>query len=452
MRDSQHLVQSDNLLATLHKALDAGTFRQVREMFNTLPPAEIAHLIESSPPRSRNVLWALIEPNCEGDVLQYLNDEVRSAFIKQMDTDALVAVTEGLDADDIVDILQSLPDQVTDKVLQTMGGQDRQRIQKILAYPEDSAGGLMNTDTITVRPDVTLDVVLRYLRLRGQIPDTTDKLLVVDRKDKFIGHLALTDLLTQDPSLTVSEVMDCDAPIVPADLPATDVANLFQRQDLISAAVVDAEGRLLGRITIDDVVDVIRDEADHSLLSLAGLDDTEDTFGNIIGSAKRRAIWLGINLLTALLASSVIGAFDATIQQIVALAVLMPIVASMGGIAGSQTLTLVIRGMALGHVSEGNSRWLLGKELAVGTLNGLLWAVVVASVAALWFQDVHLGAIIAVAMLVNLMIAALAGVSLPLLMQRFNIDPALAGSVVLTTITDVVGFATFLGLATLLLI
>lgn len=452
MSDSNPLTPAPDHLSALHKALDSGTFRQVREMLNTLPPAEIAHLIESSPPRSRNVLWALIEPDCEGDILQYLNDEVRAGFIRHMDTDALVAATEGLDVDDIADILQSLPEQVTRKVLKSMRVQDRQRIQQILSYDEDSAGGPMNTDTITVRPDVTLDVVLRYLRLRGDIPDTTDKLLVVDRQDKFIGHLALTDLLTCDPSLTVDSVMNRDAPVVLATLPANDVAQLFQRLDLISAAVIDNHGHLLGRITIDDVVDVIRDEADHSLLSMAGLDDDEDTFGNIISSTKRRAIWLGINLLTALLASTVISTFDAAIEKIVALAILMPIVASMGGIAGSQTLTLVIRGMALGHISGGNSRWLLIKESAVGLLNGLIWASILAAIAGLWFQDLGLGLVIAIAMLVNLLIAALAGVGLPLILQRLDIDPALAGSVILTTITDVVGFATFLGLASWLLL
>jgi len=326
------------------------------------------------------------------------------------------------------------------------------RLEAMLSYPEDTAGGLMNIDTITVRPNVTLDVVLRYLRLRGEIPHMTDYLVVVNRSDRYIGLLSISDLLTKDPSLSVGRVMVKDIDPIPAMMPAREVAEIFEFRDLISAPVVDDEGRLLGRITIDDVVDVIRDEAEHSIMSMAGLDEEDDIFSPVVTSSRRRAIWLGINLATAFLASWVIGLFEATLKEVVALAVLMPIVASMGGIAGSQTLTLVIRGMALGYIDSANSRRILAKELAVGALNGLLWAVVVGVVAGLWFSDAMIGLIIAIAMQANLIVAALAGATIPLVMRRFGVDPALSSSMVLTTFTDVIGFAVFLGLATILLI
>jgi len=309
----------------------------------------------------------------------------------------------------------------------------------------------MNVDTITVRSDVTLDVVLRYLRLRGQIPEMTDSLIVVDRDDRFLGVLTLTDLLTKPPALTVEQVMQKDVEAIPAELPAVEVAQMFERRDLISAPVVNTVGRLLGRITIDDVVDVIREEAEHSLLGMAGLGEQADMFAPVLISTRYRALWLGVNLLTALVASWVIGLFETTIQKVVALAVLMPIVASMGGIAGSQTLTLVIRGIALRQIESSNARRLLTKELAVGMLNGVLWAIVVAVIAVLWFKDTEIGIIIAAAIIINLVAAALAGVTIPLIMRRLGADPALGGSVILTTVTDVVGFLAFLGLATLFL-
>ena len=331
-----------------------------------------------------------------------------------------------------------------------MDEQDRQRVEEVLSYPEDTAGGLMNTDTITVRPDISIDVVLRYLRRHRNLPPMTDSLIVVSRPPtEFIGMLPITKMLVSNLAATVREVMDTDIEPIPVTLSDTKVATLFERYDLISAPVVSEEGRLLGRITIDDVVDVIREDADHSLMSMAGLDEDEDTFAPILKTTRRRAVWLGINLLTAFTASAVIGLFEATIEKVVALAVLMPIVASMGGIAGSQTLTLVIRGMAVGQISGANVGWLLNREFIAGALNGLLWAVVVASAATLWFSDIMIGAIIAAALIINLIAAALGGTVLPLFLKSRNIDPALAGSVILTTVTDVVGFMAFLGLATI---
>jgi magnesium transporter len=330
-----------------------------------------------------------------------------------------------------------------------MDHQDRSRLERVMLYPEDTAGGLMNTDTITIRAPLTLDVVLRYLRRHEEIPEMTDNLLVVNRSDQFIGLLPLRTLLVSDPSASVREMMVTDIDPIPVDMPDSEVARLFERNDWVSAPVVDADGRLLGRITIDDVVDVIREDADHSLMSMAGLDEDEDTFASVSRSAPRRAVWLGINLITAFIASGVINLFQDTIEKVVALAVLMPIVASMGGIAGAQTLTVLVRGIALGQVSRNNQNWLISREVMIGVLNGALWAAVVAVAASLWFNDWDIGLIIAAAMVINLITAGFIGAVLPLLMIRMNIDPALAGSVVLTTVTDVVGFISFLGLATL---
>ncbi|MFC1750536.1 magnesium transporter [Pseudomonadota bacterium] len=452
MPDVSEQKQFQSRLQSFAEALESGRLVNIRRMVNELYPAEIAHLLESLPHNERELVWELVDSDKDGDVLTYVNDDVRAKLIHQMGTEELVAAAEGLETDDLADILQDLPDMVIHEVLQSMGAQDRMRLEAVLSFPEDTAGGLMNLDTITVRPNVTLDVVLRYLRLRGDIPEATDALIVVNREDQFIGLLSIAKLLTSDPSQRVGKVMEKNVEAIPATMPETEVAGIFEHRDLISAPVVDEEGHLLGRITIDDVVDVIRDEAEHSIMSMAGLDEEDDIFAPVITSSRRRGVWLGVNLMTALIASWVIGLFDATIEQVVALAVLMPIVASMGGIAGSQTLTLVIRGMALGHIGEANARSILGKELAVGAMNGMLWAVVVAVIASLWFDNYLIGLIIAVAMLINLIVAALAGATIPLLMQRMGADPALSSSVVLTTVTDVVGFFAFLGLATIVLL
>ena len=446
---SQIEATSQNTLDKLSLALDSGTFVDVRRMLNGLPPADAAHLLESSPPKFRSILWTMIEPDNEGEVLNELGDELRIHFLSEMEAGKVASLMEGLEDDDVADILQQLPDRITREVLTSMDQQDRARLERVMLYPEDTAGGLMNTDTITIRAPLTLDVVLRYLRRHEEIPEMTDNLIVVNRSDRFIGLLSLRTLLVSDPSATVREKMDTDVEPIPVDLPDSEVARLFERNDWVSAPVVDREGRLLGRITIDDVVDVIREDADHSLMSMAGLDEDEDTFAPVLRSAPRRAVWLGINLVTAFIASGVINLFQGTIEKVVALAVLMPIVASMGGIAGTQTLTVLVRGIALGHVGRSNQMWLINREVMIGVLNGALWAAVVAVAASLWFDDWNIGMIIAAAMVINLITAAFIGAVLPLLMVRLSIDPALAGSVVLTTVTDVVGFVSFLGLATL---
>ncbi|MBT5293224.1 MAG: magnesium transporter [Cellvibrionales bacterium] len=429
--------------------LQSGTFQHARHMLKVLAAEETAHLIESSPPPSRQILWALVDEERRSDVLPFLGDELQTQFVLAMENAELVALSTELETDDMVDILQQLPDRLTREVLQAMTTQDRQRVTSALSYPENTAGGLMNTDTITVRARHSIDVVLRYLRRHDEIPDMTDNLYVVNRSDEFIGILPLAKILVSDPNKTVREIMLSDVKAIPVDMPDDEVARRFERKDWVSAPVVNENGKLLGRITIDDIVDVIREDADHSLMSMAGLDEEEDTFSPVIKTTPRRALWLGLNLITAFIAAAVINVFQDSIDKVVALAILMPIVASMGGVAGTQTLTIVVRGLAIGHIKTHNQRWLIIRELAVGVINALLWAAVVAVAAALWFDDVILGGIIAAAMIINLITAALAGAILPLALNKANIDPALAGSVALTTITDVVGFMSFLGLATL---
>ena len=439
-------------LELLTQALDSGATDRIQQLLSRLHAAEIADLLESFPHGPREILWKLVAPDDRGEILVHVNDEVRAGLIRVMETDQLVAATEGLDTDDLADLFTDLPDAVSSEVLRSMDKQHRDRLESVLTYPEDTAGGLMNIDTVTVRADVTLDVVLRYLRLQDEMPPMTDALIVVDRNDRYHGTLPLSTLLTNDPDNKVAAVMDREIQGIPATLPDVDVARLFEDHDLISAPVLSEDGKLLGRITIDDVVDVIREDADHSLLSMAGLDEEDDTFAPVITSARRRAVWLGINLFTALLASWVIGLFQATLEQIVALAVLMPIVASMGGVAGSQTLIIVIRGLALGQVGSSNARWLMYKELAVTALNGLVWALFVALIAYLWFQDLDIGLVIGAALVINMVCAALAGISIPFMLTRMKIDPAHAGTVLLTTVTDVVGFMVFLGLGTIFLL
>lgn len=441
-------------LQTVTDSLESGGTMQIRYLLNgALPAQDVARLLESSPPKERRLLWDLIEQKNEGEILQYLSEDISVQFLKEMDTEQLVAVTEQLESDDLADILQNLPETVVTEVLASMTAQDRSRVESLLSYPEDSAGGLMNTDTITVRPNITIDIAFRFLRRHASLPDMTDSLLVVSRSDRFLGTLPLTKLLVADPDATIREIMETETTVIEADASASEVAQLFEKMDLVSAPVIDeASGKLLGRITIDDVVDVIRDEAEHSMLSMAGLDDDEDTFAPIMQTSKRRAVWLGINLITAFIASFVIGLFQNTIDQVVALAILMPIVASMGGIAGSQVLTLVIRGIALGHIGAANTRWLLNREIVVGFLNGILWALVVGALTAYWFDNIEIAYIIAGALIINLLFAALVGTLLPITLKRLGIDPALAGNVILTTVTDVVGFLSFLGLATIFLI
>ena len=450
MPASQKNTDQLSLLSLIDESIvDPGILNQLRHDLNNMAPMDIVHYIESSPTKVRRLLWELIDSEVEGEVFGGLNEDLQKEFLQGMSSDQMAALVAGLDADDVADILQQLPDRIIPKVLEAMDNQDRQRVESILPYDEDSAGGLMNTDTITVRPDLTIDVILRYLRRHEELPDITDSIFVVNRNDTFLGTLPLGKILTSSPNITVREVMNTSTEAIPAQLSASEVAHMFERHDWVSAPVVNDLGKLLGRITIDDVVDVIIEDAEHSLFGLVGLSDEEETFTSVKRSAPRRAIWLGINLCTAVLASVVINMFEGTLDQVVALAILMPIVASMGGVAGSQTLTVVIRGMALGQVSRNNLRWLLSKEFISATLNAMLWATVIGVLASWWFDDSLIGYIIAAAMAINLLTAAVSGSLLPVILKSINIDPALAGGVMLTTITDVVGFFSFLGLATL---
>ncbi|MCB1787810.1 MAG: magnesium transporter [Gammaproteobacteria bacterium] len=443
----------DTRLERLQEILASGAMREASRLLRSLAPAEIAHLLESQPPAQREIIWNLVDEEHDGEILLLVTDEVRDNLIRHMEPEELLAATANLDLDDLADLVQQMPSAVTSEVLQALDDQRRKRLQAVLSYPEDTAGGLMNTDTVTVRPEVTLDVVLRYLRRLGDgVPRDTDKLFVVNRHDNYLGILPLSQLVTRDPDDTVAEAMSLAMQPIRADLATSEVARRFEAHDLLSAPVVDNEGALLGRITVDDVIDVIREEGEHQFMGRAGLSEEEDMFAPVLASTRRRALWLGINLATAFLASWVIGQFEETLSKVVALAVLMPIVASMGGIAGSQTLTLAIRGIALGQLGSSNARALLVKELAVGTLNSLIWAVVVAAIAGVWFQSSQIAILIGAAITINLISAAITGSVLPLLLERVGIDPALAGSVLLTTVTDVVGFLSFLGLATLFIV
>lgn len=445
-------MSSPEVQNTLDQIIEAFRNRssdETRILLASLRPAEAANVLESLPPGARSIVWHLLDEETQNLTLQHLHEEVLGERLEEMDTAQLVAVGDELDTDDFADILQQLPDSITEKVLDALDSRDRARVEAVLSYEEDTAGGLMNTDTITVRPRHALELVLRYLRLRKDMPQSTDALIVVNSRDEYVGMLPLAKLLTSDPTVTVREVMDSDVPAVQVNQSDTEVARLFSEEDLISAAVINADGRLVGRITIDDVVDVILEDADEAVLVRAGLDVDEDTFAPIRRSVRGRAVWLGINLITAFIAAAVINVFEDTIAKVVALAVLMPIVASMGGIAGTQTLTLVIRAEALGHLGRGNLLWLLNREFVIAVLNGLLWATLVAITAALAFQDSSLGLVIATAMITTMVVASVAGSLLPSILRRMSIDPAIAGGVVLTTVTDVTGFFVFLGLASL---
>ena len=452
MADLAQLDKAARQMKTLSQALDSGRLGPVRRLVNTLTPAEIGNLLESLPPAKRLMVWGLVDAEDDGEVLVHVGEEVRESLLKDMDDDEIVAAAESLDIDDLADLFDDLPDTVTETVLKSLETSDRERLEQVLSYPEDSAGRLMNPDAVTVRPDVTVDVVLRYLRLRGELPDHTDHLYVVSRRSQYLGRIALVRLITAQPDTPINELIDDSQPPIAADMSSEAVAHSFADHDWITAPVVDANNVLLGRITIDDVVDIIRYQADHNVMSMAGLDEEEDLFSPVPRASRKRALWLGINLLTAFLASWVIGRFAIALEQIVALAILMPVVASMGGIAGTQTLTLIVRGMALGQVTASNAFALLTKELLVGGFNGIVWAIVVGIAAGLWFSNLKLAFVIAAAIAINLFAAAASGVLIPMMLKRMRIDPALAGGVVLTTVTDCIGFLAFLGLGTVFLL
>jgi magnesium transporter len=439
-------------LRLLSDALDSGRLGPVRRLVNTLAPAEIGNLLESLPPGKREVVWGLVDPEDDGEVLVHVGEEVRESLLADMDPDEIIAAVEDLDIDDLADLVEDLPDTVIDEVLKSMDRENRERLEQVLSYPEDTAGRLMNPDVVTVRADVNVDVVLRYLRLRGELPDHTDHLFVVSRRHQYLGRLSLAALVTHEDNTPINRLIDDEQPAIDVGESAEEVARQFSDHDWVSAPVVDDNNILLGRITIDDVVDIIRAQAEHQALGAAGLDEEEDLFSPIKRAVRGRVVWLGINLCTAFLAATVIGQFELTLQKIVALAVLMPIVAGVGGNAAVQVLTLMVRGIALGQVGQSNARILLWKEMRVALINGTLIGTVVGLIAFVWFHSLLLSVVITLALIINFCAAALAGVLLPLLLKRMNVDPAVAGTVVVTAVTDVMGFFSFLGLATLILL
>jgi magnesium transporter len=438
-------------LQRLMTSLEASLYEEATSQLSDLHSAEIARLLESVPPKDRIKLWLNIDSATQGDILKDLNEDVLSQLLNEMSINGIVKATEGLDMDDLADIVPELPESALHNLLLTLDHKHRKHLRHVLSYPEDSAGGLMNIDMITVRDDVNVRTVIRYLRLLKEMPIDTDQIFVVDRAYKYIGSIHISTLLTNEAEQSIKPLINTDHKPILASSSDSDVASLFEQRDLISAPVVDSHNQLIGRITIDDVVDVIRDKAENSVMSMAGLGKEDDIFAPVIESTKSRSIWLGVNLITVFVAVFFIGLFEATLQDKIALAILMPVVASMGGIAGTQTLILVTRGIATGRITTSNLKVLMSKEVAIGFLNGMLWSSVIGLTTYVWFEDLTLSLVISTAIVVNLIFAAFSGAFLPLLLIRFKIDPALAGGVILTTITDVIGFVAFLGLASLVI-
>jgi len=422
------------------------SLNQLKKLVDEIGAPQVAHALESLPPQERKLLWSLVDQSIEGEVLHELNEELQLELLQDIELNNLVEMIGELELDEMVDILQTLPDQKLEDFLSRVSRQDRERIEKVLEYPEDTAGGLLNTDVISVKPRHTLEVVFRYLRAKKDLPQNTDKIFVVSRDDQYLGELPISKMLVSEPNLTVRELMETDKKPISADVSDAEVARLFEQEDLVSAAVVDENQRLLGRITVDDVVDVIIEDADQNFLGMAGI--VEDTFAPPGRAAKSRVLWLTINLATAFLASATISIFQDSIDKLVYLAILMPIVASMGGVAATQTLTIFIRGMSLQQINATNITWLFKREVAVSIINGIVLSIIIGAITYFWFEDILISALICIAMSINLVAAVIAGVFVPTILRSLNQDPAVAGSVVVTTVTDVVGFFSFLGLAT----
>lgn len=447
MPDNKGIDKQQLLLRSLFSRGDV-VWSQLRRMLQGLSERRIARLLESNPPNIRRVVWELLDVEREAQVLELLRDEFRKVFIAEMETKEVASVIKNMQTDDIVDILQVLPNTITQEVLRSISKQDRTRVERVLDYSADTAGGLTNTDAMTIRPDFYVDSVLNYLRNRGELPANTDQLFVVDKQDRYLGALTINRLLTADVTMIVRELMDTNVQPIVASTEVEDIVNLFDYNDLLSMPVVDDSGLLLGRITVDDVLDVVRKEAEHSVLERVGLASVEeDIYAPMKKIVPKRMLWLGINLGTAFIAAASISLFEDTLRQVVTLAILMPIVASMGGIAGTQILTLMERGSARGDIGRHNLSWFLRREIVLSALNGLVFAVLINAISYFWFQDYQVSMLLALALTINLVVAALAGVTLPFSLRLIGVDPAVAGSVILTTVTDVVGFATFLGLA-----
>ncbi|MAJ30858.1 MAG: magnesium transporter [Gammaproteobacteria bacterium] len=441
-----------NLIQLLHD-LEAEKSIGIQNKLSSLSPFEIARLLEAMEPRNRNILWRMVEKEDEGEVLKELVEDVRQTLIDQMDTNEIIAATQDLELDDLADILNDLPDQITDEVIRALDRQDQIRLESVMSYDEDSAGGLTNPNILSIRRGLNIKSLIRYLRSLEKLPENTNYIYVINRNNEYIGSVRLVDLFTEDTEIPIEQIMDSQVGPISASSSAEQVISTFQNLDLISLPVVDDENKLLGEITVDDVVDAIQDQANSEIFNMAGLDDEDDIFAPIFVSSRRRAVWLGANLLTAFVVASAVSLFQSTIDQIVILAVLMPIVASMGGVAGNQTLILVIRGIAMGRIQASNAVRLLSKEMMVALVNGTFWAIIVSVFAVLLFQTTwEIGIIVGISMLLNIFASAIAGVTIPFLLKKIGIDPALASGVMMTTLTDVLGFVTFLGLATLILL
>ena len=440
----------NSIIARLLNESNEYDIDEIKGLLNELTASEVAHLLESAPPKKRKELFALIDTKDEGDVLFEVGEEIQQDLVSNISNEELSAAVEPLELDEKVDILQNLPEDRMLKVLSKMSLMDRNRVEESLIYPDDTAGGLLNNDVISVRPENTLEVVLRYLRSHGELPENTDKIFVVSKENLYLGELLISKLITSEPSSTVEEVMDQSVDPIIFNQEDKEVARIFERENLVSIAVLNDENKLIGRITIDDVVDVIMEDADQNILGMAGI--AEDTFAPPGRAAKSRVFWLSMNLLTAFIAAFTINIFQDTLDKIVYLAVLMPIVASMGGVAATQTLTIVIRGLTLDQINTSNISWLFKRELAVSIINGIVLAILVGGATYLWFGDVKLGFLISAALIINLISSVIAGIFVPLFLRKMKQDPAIAGSVVVTTVTDVIGFFSFLGLATLFLI
>ena len=423
---------------------------EIKILLKKLSSSEIAHALESSPPKQRKLLFSLLETNEEGDVLADLGEEIQQELVSNISNEELAEAVKELEPDETVDILQNLPEERMNSILSKMSYRDRKRIEIGLTFPENTAGGLLNTDVISVRPSHSIEVVINYLRDQTELPDNTDKIFVVNREDEYIGELAISKIITCKPNLVVREVMDTSNNPILVHQDDKEVATFFERNDIISSAVVDGSGKLLGRITVDDVLDVIREDADQNFLGMAGV--AEDTFAPPGRAAKSRVFWLSMNLFTAFIASMTINIFKDVLDQIVYLAILMPIVASMGGVAATQTLTIVLRGLTLEQINASNLRWLFRRELAVSILNGVVLSILVGLATYFWFSEITLALLISFALIINLVSSVIAGVFVPIILRSFNQDPAISGSVVVTTVTDVIGFLSFLGLATVFLI
>ena len=433
---------SKNLIAFL----GSEKYAESKDVLNSLPAYETALIIESSPPKKRALIWQLIEESKEGEILKNLSNDVRETVLSYMDPEEVAIVTKDLEPDEIADILQDLPEQIMKEVIEKMSHQNKDILVSVLKYPEDAAGGLMNTDFIVVRPYHSVELVLRYLSIKNSIPLSTDNLFVVSRNNKFRGVLPISNLITSAPTENIKNIM-VEKSALNAEIKSDEVIKIFERDDLISAPVIDEKNNLIGRITFDDVIDKIKSDADDSLKQFSGL--SGDTFEKTSVAIKTRGIWLGINLLTAIIASSVINLFKETIEEVIFLAVLMPIIASMGGVAATQTLTITVRGLALGQIMSTNYLYLLSREITVGVVNGFFWALVLGLISFFWFGELTITLIILLSMVINLFMAVISGMGIPILLKFFKLDPAIAGSVIVTTITDVVGFMSFLGLATL---